>query len=210
MKRRIPLGSCSAISLADARLAVQEILGQVARGRDPAVERDRHPAVHRDGDAHGGPEQPAPIAVPAPGAATPQPATEDPSPRAPPPAAATVATTHATPVAGATTPPEPGAEASAEDENRNFSDVQYHPHCHVGPAADRPRPRVLSQTRKCRKNGDERRRWFLERFPQSGAVDRARRPEIDRSRLIDIRANIAQFRGDYEHDRTFVRARINP
>jgi integrase len=39
LKRRIPLGSCSAISLADARLAVQEILGQVARGRDPAVER---------------------------------------------------------------------------------------------------------------------------------------------------------------------------
>jgi integrase len=38
-KRRIPLGSCSAISLAAARDAVQTILGDVARGRDPAGER---------------------------------------------------------------------------------------------------------------------------------------------------------------------------
>jgi integrase len=38
-KRRIPLGSCSAISLAAARAAVQEILGKVATGRDPAAER---------------------------------------------------------------------------------------------------------------------------------------------------------------------------
>ena len=38
-KRRIPLGSCSAISLAKAREAVQAILGDVARGRDPAAER---------------------------------------------------------------------------------------------------------------------------------------------------------------------------
>ena len=39
LKRRIPLGSCSAISLAAAREAVQAILGDVAKGRDPAVER---------------------------------------------------------------------------------------------------------------------------------------------------------------------------
>jgi len=38
-KRRIPLGSCSAISLAAAREAVQAILGDVAKGRDPAAER---------------------------------------------------------------------------------------------------------------------------------------------------------------------------
>jgi integrase len=38
-KRRVPLGSCSAISLAAARAAVQEILGKVATGRDPAAER---------------------------------------------------------------------------------------------------------------------------------------------------------------------------
>jgi integrase len=38
-KRRIPIGSCSAIALAAARAAVQEILGRVAGGRDPAIER---------------------------------------------------------------------------------------------------------------------------------------------------------------------------
>ena len=38
-KRRIPLGSCSAISLAAARDAVRAILGDVAKGRDPAAER---------------------------------------------------------------------------------------------------------------------------------------------------------------------------
>ena len=38
-KRRIPLGSCSAISLASARDAVRTILGDVAKGRDPAGER---------------------------------------------------------------------------------------------------------------------------------------------------------------------------
>jgi integrase len=38
-KRRIPLGSCSAISLAGARDAVRAILGDVAKGRDPAGER---------------------------------------------------------------------------------------------------------------------------------------------------------------------------
>ena len=35
-KRRVPLGSCSAISLAAARDAAQAILGDVAKGRDPA------------------------------------------------------------------------------------------------------------------------------------------------------------------------------
>ena len=35
--RRIPLGSCSLISLAAALTAVQEILGKVATDRDPAL-----------------------------------------------------------------------------------------------------------------------------------------------------------------------------
>jgi integrase len=38
-KRRVPLGSCSAISLASAREAARVILGDVARGKDPALER---------------------------------------------------------------------------------------------------------------------------------------------------------------------------
>ena len=38
-KRRIPLGSCSAISLGGAREAVRAIFGDVAKGRDPAGER---------------------------------------------------------------------------------------------------------------------------------------------------------------------------
>ncbi|HEY6519984.1 MAG TPA: Arm DNA-binding domain-containing protein, partial [Roseiarcus sp.] len=38
-KRRLPLGSCSAISLAGARTAVRELLGKVATGRDPFAER---------------------------------------------------------------------------------------------------------------------------------------------------------------------------
>ncbi len=38
-KRRVPLGSCSAISLAAAREAVRLILGDVAKGKDPATER---------------------------------------------------------------------------------------------------------------------------------------------------------------------------
>jgi integrase len=36
-KRRIALGSCGAISLADARLAARDYLGQIARGHDPAA-----------------------------------------------------------------------------------------------------------------------------------------------------------------------------
>jgi integrase len=38
-KRRIPIGSCTAISLKKARAAVQAIMGDVAHGRDPAAER---------------------------------------------------------------------------------------------------------------------------------------------------------------------------
>ncbi|HEY1888252.1 MAG TPA: site-specific integrase [Roseiarcus sp.] len=38
-KRRVPLGACSAITLAAARDAVKVILGDVAKGRDPAAER---------------------------------------------------------------------------------------------------------------------------------------------------------------------------
>jgi hypothetical protein len=39
VRRRIPLGSCSAISLEDAREAVRKIMADVANGRDPALER---------------------------------------------------------------------------------------------------------------------------------------------------------------------------
>ena len=38
-KRRVPLGSCDAISLAAAREATKAIMGDVAKGRDPAAER---------------------------------------------------------------------------------------------------------------------------------------------------------------------------
>jgi integrase len=38
-KRRVPLGSSSAISLAAARKAAQQILGEVAVGKDPAADR---------------------------------------------------------------------------------------------------------------------------------------------------------------------------
>jgi integrase len=38
-KRRIPLGNCSALSLAKARDAVRAIMGDVAKGKDPAAER---------------------------------------------------------------------------------------------------------------------------------------------------------------------------
>ena len=40
-KRRIPLGSCGAVSLAKARDAVRAIMGDVARGIDPAAERKK-------------------------------------------------------------------------------------------------------------------------------------------------------------------------
>ena len=48
VKRRIPLGSCSAISLAAAREAAQAILGDVAKGRDPAAERKQAARDARD------------------------------------------------------------------------------------------------------------------------------------------------------------------
>jgi integrase len=38
-KRRVPLGSCDAISLAAAREATTAIMGDVAKGRDPAADR---------------------------------------------------------------------------------------------------------------------------------------------------------------------------
>jgi integrase len=38
-KRRIPLGNCRAVSLAKARDTVRAIMGDVAKGRDPAAER---------------------------------------------------------------------------------------------------------------------------------------------------------------------------
>jgi Arm DNA-binding domain len=38
-KRRVPLGSCSAISLAKARLVARQLVGAVASGKDPASER---------------------------------------------------------------------------------------------------------------------------------------------------------------------------
>ena len=38
-KRRMPIGSCAAVSLAKARLAARQIVGAVAAGKDPAGER---------------------------------------------------------------------------------------------------------------------------------------------------------------------------
>jgi integrase len=43
-KRRLPLGSCSAISLAAARNAARAIMGDVAKGLDPASDRKRKAA----------------------------------------------------------------------------------------------------------------------------------------------------------------------
>jgi hypothetical protein len=43
-KRRIPLGSCASISLSKARGAVRAIMGDVAKGIDPAFERKRKAA----------------------------------------------------------------------------------------------------------------------------------------------------------------------
>jgi Arm DNA-binding domain len=40
-KRRIPLGSCNAVSLAKARAAVRAIMGRLAEGGDPAAERKK-------------------------------------------------------------------------------------------------------------------------------------------------------------------------
>ncbi len=43
-RRRIPLGSCAAISLDDAREIVRTIMVEVAKGRDPAAERKQSAA----------------------------------------------------------------------------------------------------------------------------------------------------------------------
>jgi hypothetical protein len=43
-KRRVPIGSCRAVSLAKARKAVCGIMGDVARGIDPATERKKKAA----------------------------------------------------------------------------------------------------------------------------------------------------------------------
>ena len=43
-KRRIPLGSCSAVSLANGRNAARAIMGDVAKGHDPASDRKRKAA----------------------------------------------------------------------------------------------------------------------------------------------------------------------
>jgi len=46
-KLRVPLGSCSALSLADARDAAAAIMGDVAKGRNPAKERKDAAAAER-------------------------------------------------------------------------------------------------------------------------------------------------------------------
>jgi integrase len=51
-KRRIPLGSCSGVSLAKARDAVRAIMGDMAKGIDPAVERKKAAAEARREAAH--------------------------------------------------------------------------------------------------------------------------------------------------------------
>lgn len=52
VKRRVPLGSCAAISLAQAREATRAIMGDVAKGLDPAVERKRAAAQARHAQAN--------------------------------------------------------------------------------------------------------------------------------------------------------------
>ena len=52
IKRRIPLGSCAAISLAQAREATRAIMGDVAKGFDPAVERKQAAAQARHVEAN--------------------------------------------------------------------------------------------------------------------------------------------------------------
>jgi integrase len=46
-KWRVPLGSCSALSLADARDAAAAIMGDVAKGRNPVADRKEAAAVER-------------------------------------------------------------------------------------------------------------------------------------------------------------------
>jgi integrase len=52
-KRRVPLGSCSGVSLAKARDAVRAIMGDVAKGIDPAVERKKAAGQARRQAAYG-------------------------------------------------------------------------------------------------------------------------------------------------------------
>jgi integrase len=51
-KRRIPLGNCNAVSLAKARATVRTVMGDVARGVDPAAERKKAAAEARRNAAH--------------------------------------------------------------------------------------------------------------------------------------------------------------
>ncbi len=51
-KRRVPLGSCSSVSLAKARAAARAIMGDVAKGIDPAAERKKATAEARRQAAH--------------------------------------------------------------------------------------------------------------------------------------------------------------
>ena len=46
-KWRVPLGSCSAVSLAKAREAAAAVMGDVAKGRNPAAERKAAAAAER-------------------------------------------------------------------------------------------------------------------------------------------------------------------
>jgi integrase len=49
VRRRVPLGACSAVSVADAIKAAKAVLGDVAKGRDPFAERkEAKQAVERD------------------------------------------------------------------------------------------------------------------------------------------------------------------
>ena len=50
-KRRMPLGSCDALALAKAREAVQAIMGDVAKGIDPAGERKKAAIAERQREA---------------------------------------------------------------------------------------------------------------------------------------------------------------
>ncbi|WP_256034369.1 Arm DNA-binding domain-containing protein, partial [Methylocystis suflitae] len=52
-KRRVPLGSCAAVSLAKAREAARAIAGDVAKGKDPAGERKAATVEARRKAAHG-------------------------------------------------------------------------------------------------------------------------------------------------------------
>ncbi|HEY1941241.1 MAG TPA: integrase arm-type DNA-binding domain-containing protein [Roseiarcus sp.] len=52
VKRRIPLASCTAISLDQAREATRAIMGDVAKGLDPAVERKRAAAEAKRTEAN--------------------------------------------------------------------------------------------------------------------------------------------------------------